>query len=150
MLLIDLETDPTGSIHWQPGGPVRTPPIVTLPNAAPNSPLRWWRSREPVSFSRKDLTPLRRCLIRTTIIAEPEWIEAATGDAVSAIAIGVRLLSRHVIGAAEIDLALSAALACAIEGDATSPVLISSALRRRSKIDPACRCLSELWRDARF
>ncbi|MEH2469256.1 2-methylaconitate cis-trans-isomerase PrpF [Nitrobacteraceae bacterium AZCC 2299] len=89
-------------------------------------------------------------MIRTTIIAEPEWIEAATGDAVSAIAIGVRLLSRHVIGAAEIDLALSAALACAIEGDATSPVLISSALRRRSKIDPACRCLSELWRDARF
>jgi hypothetical protein len=150
MLSINLETDSTGSLHYQPDGPQRTPPIATQPDAVPNSPLRWWRTREPVSFSRKDLAPLRRCLIRTTIISEPEWIEAATGDAVAAIAVGVRLLKNHVIGAVEVDLALSAALACAIEGDATSPILISSALRRRSKIDPACRCLSELWRDARF
>lgn len=150
MLSINLETDPTEDIYWQPGGPARTPPIVPLPSAAPNSPLRWWRTREPRSFSRKDLAPIRRCLITTTIIAEPEWIEAATGDAVSAIAVGIRLLNRHVIGAAEIDLGLSSVLACAIEGDATSPILISSALRRRSKIDPACLCLSELWLGARF
>lgn len=84
------------------------------------------------------------------MIAEPEWIEAATGDADAAIVIGVRLLSRHSISAVEIDLALSATLACAIEGDATTPILISSALRRRAKLDPACRTLSHLWLTARF
>ncbi|SNT12469.1 hypothetical protein SAMN05216374_2798 [Tardiphaga sp. OK246] len=150
MLSIKMKTASIGRIHRQPGGPEGRPPITALPHAAANSPVRWWRTRGPLSFSRKDLAPLRRCLIRTTIIAEPEWIEAATGDAVSAIAVGIRLLHSQVIGAAEIDLALSSVLACAIEGDATSPILISSALRRRSKVDPACRRLSELWLDARF
>jgi hypothetical protein len=150
MLSITLKNDPTGSIHRELGGPEKIPPIAALPNADPDSPLRLWRTREPASFSRKDIAPLRRCLLKATTIAEPEWIDAAAGDVIAAIAVGIKLLNRHVIGAIEIDLALSAVLACAIEGDATSPVLISSALRRRSKLDPACRCLSELWLEARF
>jgi cardiolipin synthase len=47
-------------------------------------------------------------------------------------------------------LALSAVLACALEGDPASAILISSALRRRSKFDPSCRQLSLLWLVAKF
>jgi hypothetical protein len=45
----------------------------------------------------------------------------------------------------EIDLALSALLAFAIDGDVTAGILISSALRRRSHLDPPCRILGDLW-----
>ena len=54
------------------------------------------------------------------------------------------------IAAIEVDLALSAVLACALEGDPASPVVISSALRRRSKCDPSCLHLSLLWLGAKF
>jgi hypothetical protein len=54
------------------------------------------------------------------------------------------------IMAAEIDLAFSAVLACALEGDPASAILISSALRHRSKCDPSCKLLSLLWLVAKF
>uniref|UniRef100_Q07NV4 Uncharacterized protein n=1 Tax=Rhodopseudomonas palustris (strain BisA53) TaxID=316055 RepID=Q07NV4_RHOP5 len=150
MQSIILETDLTESIHCQPGVPQRILPLTNPPNAAPDFPLRWWRTREPLSFSPVDLAPLRRCLIRDTSISEPQWIDAVTGDPASAIGVGVALLRQHGMCAIEIDLGLSAALACAIEGDVTTPILIASALRRRGKIDPACRILSDLWLNTRF
>lgn len=113
-------------------------------------PLMWWRTRQPQSFTEKDLSPLRCSLIGTTALSDPEWPEAIAGGPVATLSIGLRMLRRHGIGAREIDLAISAALACAIEGDATSPILISSALRRRSKLEPACLRLSERWLSTRF
>jgi hypothetical protein len=50
----------------------------------------------------------------------------------------------------EIDLALSAVLACAISGDPAAAVVLSSALRRRFKKFEHCRELSLLWLEARF
>ena len=116
----------------------------------PDSPLLLWRRREPSYFTPKDSALLRWALIKTQMETEPHWLNAVTGDSATAIAVAARQLQSHVITAAEIDLALSATLACAIDGDATSPILISSALRRRAKIDPECRRLSMLWQDARF
>jgi hypothetical protein len=68
----------------------------------------------------------------------------------AAIKVAVDRLKKRKIDHVEIDLALSAMLAFAIDGDVTSGILISSALRRRSKIDPPCRLLSDLWLIADF
>jgi hypothetical protein len=89
-------------------------------------------------------------LLGTKIHEEPDWSRAILGDAAVAIRVAVEQMKARPITAAEVDLALSAVLACALEGDATSAILISSALRRRSKYDPSCRVLSDLWLVAKF
>ncbi|WP_424631794.1 hypothetical protein [Bradyrhizobium sp. SYSU BS000235] len=76
---------------------------------------------------------------------EAYWSDAVIGKVTTAINIAVRRLKARPIDHPEIDLALSAMLACALDHDVTSGILISSALRRRSKIDPSCRLLSDQW-----
>ncbi len=108
-------------------------------------PLRWWRTRAPEGFNARDLTVLRKALIIRPFVTEHDWYRAITGDAAAAIGIAARQMLDRSITAPEIDLSVTAVLACALEGDAASRVLISSALRRRAKIDPTCKCLSEKW-----
>ena len=85
------------------------------------------------------------------LCSKPKLTESQTGfvqswgNAAVAIRIAVDQMKANKITAAEIDLALSAVLACALEGEPASAILISSALRRRSKCDPSCKTLSELW-----
>ncbi|WP_456862031.1 hypothetical protein [Bradyrhizobium sp. USDA 4503] len=88
-------------------------------------------------------------MIEIQAISDKDWPTAIRGSATASIAVSIRQLKKHVIGAVEVDAALSAVLACAIEGDMTSPVILSSALRRRSKIDPKCGRLVELWQGAK-
>lgn len=115
-----------------------------------SSPLQWWRTREPMTFHPRELRPLRMALMATCLAAEPDWRRAILGNTPIAIGIAVRQMKFHPITAPEVDLSVSAVLACAIEGNATSAILLSSALRRRAKIDPACRPLSDLWLVATF
>jgi hypothetical protein len=89
-------------------------------------------------------------LLGTEIPEEPEWSRAILGDAAVAIRIAVGQMKARKITSAEVDLALSAVLACALEGEPASAIVISSALRRRSKCDPSCKTLSLLWLVAKF
>jgi hypothetical protein len=93
---------------------------------------------------------IRKALLATRLPSEPDWDRAILGDVAVAIGIAVRQLASHKITDPEVDLALSAVLACAIEGDPTAPIVISSALRRRSKKFKRCLHLSLLWRKAKF
>jgi hypothetical protein len=128
----------------------RAPIAPAMPCLSPFSPMNWWRSHRPDAFSRKDVNHIRRAMIGTEIAEEQDWRRAILGDAPIAIGIAVRQLKAKPISALEIDLALSAVLCCGLEGNAASAILISSALRRRSKIDPPCRPLSLLWLVADF
>ncbi|MGM5035012.1 hypothetical protein [Tardiphaga sp. 803_E3_N1_3] len=123
------------------------PPTAPLNLAKPDvdSPLVWWRTRMAEDFSRSDLAPLRGALKGTQINFEPRWSAAVRGDAAAAIGIAVRQLKIHPTGAREVDLALSATVACAIERDAASPILISWALILRSRNDPRYRAQSDSW-----
>jgi hypothetical protein len=109
-----------------------------------------WREREPQALSPHDKDRLRAALLATKLPSEPDWILAILGDAPAAIGIAVRQLSIRKISDPEVDLALSAVLACAIDGDRTAPIVISSALRRHSKKSRRCHHLSLLWRKAKF
>jgi hypothetical protein len=114
------------------------------------SPLIWWRTREPRLRLCQSICEIREALLGTEIRGQPDWSRAILGDAAIAIGVAADQMKVHVITAAEVDLALSAVLACALEGDPASPIVISSALRRRAKDDPSCKPLSDLWLVAKF
>jgi hypothetical protein len=127
----------------------RAPSSLT-PDLAPFSPLNWWRTRRPSALLRRGIGGIREALLGTEIYGEPDWSRAILGEAAVAIRVAVEQMKTRKITATEIDLALSAVLACALEGDPASAILISSALRRRSKCDPPCRLLSLLWLVSKF
>jgi hypothetical protein len=120
------------------------------PDLAPFTPLVWWRTRRPNTLLGKGIGEIRKTLLGTEIQGEPEWPRAILGEPSIAIRIAVEQMKTHKITAFEVDLALSAVLACALEGEPASAIVISSALRRRSKCDPSCRNLSLLWLVAKF
>ena len=120
-------------------------PTLVVDDNAPESPLTWWRTRAPSEFRKTDSATLRWALMETRIAGEPYWPDVAMGEEPAAIKVAVERLKKRKIDHVEIDLALSAMLAFAIDGHVTSGILISSALRRRSRIDPPCRLLSDLW-----
>jgi hypothetical protein len=122
-------------------------------NRAPSvqlSPLVWWRTRKPRLRLCQGIREIREALLGTEIRGQPDWSRAILGDAAIAIGVAGEQMKAHVITATEVDLALSAVLACALEGDPASPIVISSALRRRAKDDPSCKPLSDLWLVAKF
>jgi hypothetical protein len=122
----------------------------STPDPTPFSPLIWWRTRRPGAHLCRGIEEIHEALLGTEIQGEPDWHRAIQGDAAVAIRVAVGQLKVRKIRAREIDLALSAVLACALEGDPASAILISSALRRRSKCDTSCRLLSLLWLVAKF
>lgn len=125
-------------------------PFSLRADNAPFSPLIWWRTRKPNASLREGVSEIRRTLLRWEIAEEPDWSRAILGDASVAIRIAVEQMKTRKITASEVDLALSAVLACALEGEPASAIVISSALRRRSKCDPSCKNLSLLWLVAKF
>ena len=120
-------------------------PLSLAQDLASVSPLIWWRTRRPGPLLCRSISKIREALLETEIDGEPDWFRAILGNAAVAIRIAVDQMKANKITAAEIDLALSAVLACALEGEPASAILISSALRRRSKCDPSCKTLSALW-----
>ena len=116
----------------------------------PISPLHWWRTRRPQGFGRHDVKAIRAALLGVEIVNEVDWLRAVTGHPATAIGVAIRQRSAYGMTSPVIDAAVSAVLCCAIEGNHAARVLISSALRRREKIDPLCQELIMLWRAARF
>jgi hypothetical protein len=151
-----------GSFAFQGGSSLKPPrramvaPHIPSGNHAPPlvapdlPPLIWWRTRKPRLLPWRGIRDIREALVETEIPGQLDWVRAILGDAAVAIGIAVEQMKVRVITAIEVDLALSAVLACALEGDLTSPIVISSALRRRSKIDPSCLRLCLLWLGTKF
>lgn len=107
--------------------------------------LKWWRTRPPRHFVHGEAEIVRRAVKRMIRNNRAEWSVGITDEVTIAIGAAIDRMKIRVIGHPEIDLALSAVLAFAVEGDATSGVLISSALRRRGRLDPRSCRLGALW-----
>lgn len=122
----------------------RTGSIQILSRGA--SPLHWWRTKTPRNLRRSDVRILRTLLLRTDTVADLDWLKAATGDAAAAIGVAVRAMQTVGMTNPAVDVALSAVLCCALEGDPAAPAVIRSALNRRSRFDPRCADLSRIWR----
>jgi hypothetical protein len=92
--------------------------------------LRWWRTRPAEGFRAADLETLRDALFHATKSTDPLWKAAVHGNAAAAIGFAVRVVWRGERSGISRDAALSAVLACALEGDAAAIFLLSAALRR--------------------
>lgn len=110
-----------------------------------DSVLKWWRTRTPSHFAAGEADLIRQAVRRLARKNRAEWSFGITDEVTIAIGAAIDRMKVRVIGHPEIDLALSAALSFAVEGDATAGVLISSALRRRGRLDPRCCRLGALW-----
>src|SRR5579871_6088508 len=88
-------------------------------------PLSWWRTRRAEDFKRSDVAIARSVLTRSAILGEPHWHLGARGD--TAVAIGVALRARRQSGEnlVVVDVAMTAVLCCAVEGDTTAGLLLS-------------------------
>jgi len=125
-------------------------PLCPWPNSGSTGnfdvdPLPWWRTRLPSEFTSEDAATVRVALHSTVLPTEIGWEGAVGGNITSAIRIGVNTLKTCSITDFDVDLSMSALLACAIDGEITAGILISSALRRRAHIDAPCRLLGDLW-----
>jgi hypothetical protein len=114
------------------------------------SPFHWWLTRTPQDLDRRHIRRIRPALLRTDAVDDCDWLRAATGDPAAAIGVAIRVLKVFGMTNPLTDVVMSAVLCCALEDDNASRVLISSALRRRKKIDPLCHELWLLWRNEPF
>ncbi len=118
------------------------PITVSFPHA-----LSWWRTLRADQFNRTHVVRARRVLIKSAIIGEPHWFLAAAGDAAVAIGVALRAQKRasdHHLSL-DLDLAMTAVLNLAIQGNEVARLLMASALRRQSRLDPLCGALSDSW-----
>lgn len=108
-------------------------------------PLSWWRSRAAGEFRTMDVVIARSFLSRSAVIGEPSWHLGAAGDAAVAVGVALRTRRRFRKNRVLLDIAMTAVLACAVEGDATAAMLLSEVLRQRAVVDPSCSALSDSW-----
>jgi hypothetical protein len=110
-----------------------------------DSVLKWWRTHPPLHFCDVDADILRRAVSGSVRRSETDWRNGITAEVTTAIGVAIDRMKRREISHPDIDIALSAVLAFAIEGDDTAGIIIASGLRRRACFDPCCRRLSKLW-----
>lgn len=108
-------------------------------------PLSWWRTRRAQQFRKVDVAIARNFLERSAIIGEPHWHLGAGGDAAVAIGVALRIRRRQGEKLVLVDVAMTAVLCCALDGDVTAAVLLSTILQERAAIEPACAELSDSW-----
>jgi hypothetical protein len=92
-----------------------------------------------------DVAIARNILRRTAIIGEIHWHLGAEGDAATAIGAAWRMLRRGSDSLLSLDVAMTAVLCLAIEGEPAAALLLSAALKRRSSSDHACHALADSW-----
>lgn len=115
-------------------------PRISFPH-----PLSWWRTRSADEFNKIDVAIARAVLTRSAIIGEPHWHLGAAGDPAVAIGVALRVQKRSGEKLILLDVAMTAVLCCAVEGDATAAVLLSGILKQRSASDPFYANLSDTW-----
>jgi hypothetical protein len=108
-------------------------------------PLSWWRTRPPDQFKKTDVHIARHFLTGSAIIGEPHWFLGAAGDAAIAVGVALRTQRRKGNTLITVDLAMTAVLLTALEGNVTAALLMSAMLKRRSDIDRRCPMLSDSW-----
>ena len=100
--------------HWK---------LASTPKAEPRAAsagwLTLWREASPQACTGEDAKSIREVLGRTALLGEPDWTRAVQGDLKAAVRAALRVtnpLQREPTATGSLDLAMSAVLACAIDG----------------------------------
>jgi hypothetical protein len=106
-------------------------------------PLSWWRTRRPERFKEVDIYIARYVLTKCAIIGEPHWHIGAAGNPAIAINVARRAHKRH--SRISLDLAMTAVLCVALDGNVEAKLFLSAILHQRSEIDRIAGELSDRW-----
>ncbi len=113
-------------------------------NHADASPLAWWRMLPADRFRDAEHLLLRATLDKVAVLRGQTWIAAMHGDAAAGIAVALSLMP---IGTTtlEVDIAMTAVLLSALDGDAATALTLSHVLGRVKLDHPFAAELAASW-----
>lgn len=110
-------------------------------------PLSWWRTRRPEQFKEVDIYIARFILTKSAIIGEAHWHLGAAGNPAIAINVARRANKRHGASLVSLDIAMTAILCIALEGNVEAKLFLAAILQQRSEVDHISGELSDRWLD---
>ncbi len=125
------------------GAPVRQ----TTPwpfSAADASPLAWWRMLPADKFRDAEHLLVRATLDKVAVLRSQTWIAAMHGDAAASIAVALSLMPISTV-TIEVDIAMTAVLLSALDGDAATALMLSHVLGRMTLDHPFAAELATSW-----
>jgi hypothetical protein len=108
-----------------------------------DNPLASWRTHRALDFSFDDVKSMRALLAKTTLLGQPKWA-AAAGDGAAAVAVAISFIPAGNI-TASLDLAMTALIACTIEGDRGAAIVASHILRHLPGATPCHHQIPTSW-----
>ncbi|WP_256807643.1 hypothetical protein [Bradyrhizobium sp. Bra64] len=110
-------------------------------------PLTWWRTRRPDQFKQVDIYIARYVLSKSAIIGEAHWHLGAAGNPAVAINVARRANKRRGASLVSLDVAMTAVLCVALEGNIQAKLFLAAILSQRSTFDQVAVDLSDRWLD---
>ena len=108
-------------------------------------PLIWWRQFSAEELGSRDAAQIRRALRRVSIFGEPGWPDAIRGVAAEAIGVAIRVAVKQPCVEPLVDVAMSAVVTAAIDGDAAAREFLAHMLMKRAASDAAAGALAKSW-----
>jgi hypothetical protein len=100
-----------------------------VPVAPGCSPTRWWRGIAAPNFHVMALGAMQAAIEKVEMLGEPRWRDAVAGDAAAAVGMAL-LFNRQKASPGKLDLAMTALVINACDGNATACVVLSNIIRR--------------------
>lgn len=108
-------------------------------------PLSWWRTRRPAHFKEVDIYIARHVLTKSAIIGESHWHLGAAGNLAIAINVARRANKKRGGSLVSVDVAMTAVLCLALEGNVEAKLFLAAILHQRSEVDQVSGELSDGW-----
>jgi hypothetical protein len=108
------------------------------------SPLAWWRTMPAYRLHDAERVVLREALSKISVLGGCEWVGAMRGNAAASIAIAIEVLPNADI-TLRVDVALSALLLNALDGNAAAALMLSHLLRQTKLDHPFSKELAVSW-----
>jgi len=108
-------------------------------------PLTWWRQVCADALGPRDAAHIRRGLRRVSIFGEAGWPDAVRGVAAEAIGVAIRVAVKQPCVEEVVDIAMSAVVAAAIDGDPAAREFVAHTLMKRAASDAVAAMLAKSW-----
>lgn len=111
------------------------------PSRAPWALWRTWRAEQ---FDVADADTLQHLLAKTSLFGQPKWRNAVGGDVSAAVGVAVSFLPVDEV-TVQFDIAMTALISYAIEGDAAAAIVVSNILRSLPGRERLHRRIATSW-----
>ena len=108
-------------------------------------PLSWWRTRLPEHFKEVDIYIARHVLTKSAIVGESHWHLGAAGNLAIAINVARRANKKPGLSLVSVDVAMTAVLCIALEGNDEAKLFLAAILHQRSEGNQVFGELADRW-----